>query len=129
MRSSRIYLTLIPRFARSSPAQAGAPIYARTPFVLPLAQIILLIDISFPGHVHDFGGIFWGRFIETFGMNGRMLSPRPSLLETTFACAPARTPLAHALNAPAVLKQALFGRNHPPRWSLVGGWETVMRFE
>ena len=75
------------------------------------------------------GSVFWGRFIETFGMKGRMLSSRPSLVETTFAHAPARTLLAHALKAPAMLEQALLGRNRPPRWSLVGGWEAVMRFE
>ena len=28
-----------------------------------------LIGITYPGHVHDMGGVFfWGRFIETFGM-------------------------------------------------------------
>jgi hypothetical protein len=112
-------------------ARAGrrAYMYARTPFVLPLAQIIPLIDWPYPGVVHDMGSVFWGRFIETFGMKGRMLSSRPSLVETTFARSPARTLLAHALKAPAMLEQALLGRNRPPRWRLVGGWETVMRFE
>ena len=44
--------------------------YARTPFVLPLARIVPSIDITYPGHVHDMGSVFWGRFIETFGMKG-----------------------------------------------------------
>jgi hypothetical protein len=112
-------------------ARAGrrAYMYARTPFVLPLAQMIPLIDFTYPGLVHDMGSVFWSRFIDTFGMKGRMLSSRPSLVETTFAGAPARALLAHALKAPAMLEQALLGRNRPPRWSLVGGWEAVMRFE
>lgn len=67
------------------------------------------------------GGVVWGRFIETFAMKGRTLSSRPSLVETTSAHAPARTLLAHALKAPAILEQALLGRNRPPRPSLVGG--------
>jgi hypothetical protein len=110
-------------------ADTGAYMYARTPFVLPLARIIRSIDITYPGHVHDMGSVFWGGFIETFGIKGTMLSSRPSLVETTFASAPARTSLAHALKAPAILEQGVFGRNRPPRWSLVGGWEAVMRFE
>jgi 2-polyprenyl-3-methyl-5-hydroxy-6-metoxy-1,4-benzoquinol methylase len=107
----------------------GAYMYARTPFVLPLARIVPSIDITYPGHVHDMGSVFWGRFIETFGMKGALLSSRPSLVETTFARAPARTLLAHALKAPALIEQALLGHNRPPRWKLVGGWEAVMRFE
>jgi hypothetical protein len=112
-------------------ARAGrrAYMYARTPFVLPLARIIPSIDVTYPGHVHDMGSVFWGRFIETFGMKAGIISSRPSLVETTFARAPARTLLAHALKAPAMLEQASLGRNHPLRWRLVGGWEAVMRFE
>jgi 2-polyprenyl-3-methyl-5-hydroxy-6-metoxy-1,4-benzoquinol methylase len=110
-------------------ANIGAYMYARTPFVLPLTRIIPSIDITYPGHVHDMGSTFWDRFIETFGMKGTMLSSRPSLVETTFARAPARTVLAHALKAPALVEQALLGPGRPPRWSLVGGWEAVMRFE
>lgn len=106
-----------------------AYMYARTPFVVPLARIIPSIDITYPGHVHDMGSGFWGRFIDTFGIKGRLLLSRPSLVETTFAHAPARTFLAHALKAPALMEQALFGRQRPPRWSLVGGWEAVLRFE
>jgi hypothetical protein len=111
-------------------ARAGrrAYTYARTPFVLPVAQIIPVVDITYPGHVH-MGSVFWGRFVEIFAMKARMLSSRPSLVETTFARAPARTPLTHALKAPAMSEQALHRRNRPPRWSLVGGWEEAMRFE
>ncbi|SPM28063.1 class I SAM-dependent methyltransferase [Mycobacterium terramassiliense] len=110
-------------------AGEGAYMYVRTPFVLPLARIISLIDITYPGHVHDMGSVFWGNIIETFGIKGTILSSRPSLVETTFTRAPIRTLLAHALKAPAHLEQALLGRNRSPRWNLVGGWEAVVRFE
>lgn len=110
-------------------AGKGAYMYVRTPFILPLARIIPLIDITYPGHVHDMGSVFWGTFIDTFGIKGTIVSSRPSLVETTFAHAPARTFLAHALKAPALCEQALLGRNHSPHWKLVGGWEAVMRFE
>jgi hypothetical protein len=110
-------------------AGRGAYMYVRTPFILPLARIIRTIDITYPEHVHDMGSVFWGRFIETFGISGKLVSSRPSLVETTFANAPARTLIAYTLKAPTLLEQALLGRNRPPRWSLVGGWEAVMRFE
>ncbi len=112
-------------------ARAGsrAYMYARTPFILPLARIVPVIDITYPGHVHDMGSVFWGRFTETFGMKAKTLSSRPSLVETTFAGAPARSLIAHTLKAPAMLEQAMRRRTRPPRWSLVGGWEAVMRFE
>lgn len=109
-------------------AISGTYMYARTPFVLPLTRLIPSIDITYPGHVHDMGSAFWDRFIETFEMKGTMLSSRPSLVETTFAHAPVRTVLAHALKAPALIEQALLGTSRP-RWSLVGGWEAVMWFE
>jgi hypothetical protein len=53
-------------------ARAGrcAYMYARTPFVLPLAQIIPLIDITYPGHVHDMGSVFWGRVHRDFRDEG-----------------------------------------------------------
>ncbi|MBW0017780.1 MAG: methyltransferase domain-containing protein [Mycobacterium sp.] len=110
-------------------AGRSAYMYARTPYVLPLARIVRSIDITYPGHVHDMGSVFWGRFIETFGVKGTTLSSRPSLVETTFAHAPARTLVAHTLKSPALVEQALLGRSRRPRWGLVGGWEAVMRFE
>jgi hypothetical protein len=110
-------------------AGSNAHMYARTPYIVPLARIIPLIDITYPGHVHDMGSVFWGRFIETFGKTGQLLSSRPSVAETKLTRAPARTLVAHTLKAPARLEQALLGRNRPPRWKLVGGWEAVMRFE
>ena len=110
-------------------AGRGAYMYARTPFILPLARIVRMIDITYPEHVHDMGSVFWGRFIETFGMRAKLVSSRPSLVETTFAHAPARTLLAYTLKAPSLMEQALLGRNRAPRWKIVGGWEAVMRFE
>ena len=109
-------------------ANSNAHMYARTPYVLPLARLIPRFDITYPGHVHDMGSRFWGKFIETFEMKGEILSSRPSIVETTFTRAPARSLLAHMLKAPALLEQALRRRNRPPRWSLVGGREAVIRF-
>jgi hypothetical protein len=106
-----------------------AYMYVRTPYVLPLARIVSAIDITYPGHVHDMGNVFWDRFLETFEMQGKVLLSRPSLVETTFRHAPARTFAAQALKAPALLEQALLGRNRPPRWTFVGGWEAVFRFD
>lgn len=110
-------------------AGKGAYMYARTPFVLPLTRVMRSLDITYPGHVHDMGSVFWDQFMDTFGIKGKMLSSRPSIVETTFASAPVRTFLAYVLKAPALLEQALVRRNRPPRWNLVGGWEAVMRFE
>jgi 2-polyprenyl-3-methyl-5-hydroxy-6-metoxy-1,4-benzoquinol methylase len=116
---------------RQVTARAGRHcwLYARTPFVLPLAKLIPVIDITYPAHVHDIGSAFWSRFVETFALPARLLSSRPSLVETTFTRAPARTAAAHALKAPALLEQAILGRNRMPLWGFVGGWEAVMQFD
>jgi len=110
-------------------AGRGAYMYARTPYIVPLARLIPLIDITYPGHVHDMGSLFWCRFLETFGKRGELLSSRPSVAETKFTRSPARTLVAYALKAPARLEQVFLGRNHSPRWSLVGGWEAAMRLD
>jgi hypothetical protein len=101
-------------------ARRCAYMYARPPFVLPLAQIIRLIDTTYPGHVHNMGSVFRGRLIETFGMTGRMHSSGPLLVEATFAGVPPRKLRAHALKASAMLEQALLGQSRTPGWRLVG---------
>ena len=115
---------------RQVTARAGrrAYMYARTPFVLPLARLLPMIDITYPAHVHDMGSAFWGRFAATFDLSARLLSSRPSLVETTFARAPLRTAAAYLLKAPAILEQTVLGRDHSPLWGFVGGWEAMIQF-
>jgi 2-polyprenyl-3-methyl-5-hydroxy-6-metoxy-1,4-benzoquinol methylase len=109
-------------------ARSGTFMYARTPYVLPIARLLPAIDITYPAHVHDMGAAFWHRFIETFGLRARLVSSRPSLVETTLRDAPLRTVAAHVLKLPALAELKLFRRSRPPRWSLVGGWEAVLQF-
>jgi len=109
-------------------ADPRAYLYARTPFVLPLARLVPKLDMTYPAHVHDMGSTFWHRFIGTFGLDARLVSSRPSLVETTLRSNPVRTVLAHALKLPASMELALLGHDHVPAWKLVGGWEAVIRF-
>lgn len=109
-------------------ACSGAFMYARTPYILPIARLLPAIDITYPAHVHDMGATFWQRFIETFRLSARLMSSRPSLVETTLREAPLRTVAAHLLKSPALAELKLLGRNRSPRWNLVGGWEAVLRF-
>jgi hypothetical protein len=109
-------------------ANRRAYMYARTPFVLPIARIIPGIDITYPAHVHDMGSVFWNGFSRTFNLDAYMVSSRPSLVETTLRYSPVRTVLAHALKLPAHIEQSLVGKNRPLRWNFVGGWEAVVRF-
>jgi 2-polyprenyl-3-methyl-5-hydroxy-6-metoxy-1,4-benzoquinol methylase len=113
----------------TSMAKAGGYMYARTPFMLPLAKLIPNFNVTYPAHVHDMGSVFWNRFAKTFGLRARMVSSGPSLVETTLQESPVRTLAAHALKLPARIELALFGRNRAPRWSLVGGWEVILQFE
>jgi 2-polyprenyl-3-methyl-5-hydroxy-6-metoxy-1,4-benzoquinol methylase len=102
--------------------------YARTPFVLPLAKLLPVFDLTYPAHVHDMGGAFWNRFIGTFGLSAKLLSSRPSLVETTLRNDPSRTIVATVLKLPALLETSLFGVGRTPRWNFVGGWEVVVQF-
>jgi 2-polyprenyl-3-methyl-5-hydroxy-6-metoxy-1,4-benzoquinol methylase len=109
-------------------ANRRAYLYARTPFVLPIARLIRGIDITYPAHVHDMGSAFWSGFTRTFELDACLVSSRPSLVETTMRYSPVRTALAHAMKLPAHIELALFGKGHHPLWSFVGGWEAVVRF-
>jgi Methyltransferase domain len=109
-------------------ANRRAYMYARTPFVLPIARGIRGLDITYPAHVHDMGSLFWNGFTRTFGLDAYIVSSRPSLVETTLRNSPVRTALAYAMKFPALIELAVFGRNRPPLWSFVGGWEVVVRF-
>jgi hypothetical protein len=109
-------------------AGRGAFMYARTPYVVPLARLVSTLDTTYPAHVHDMGPKFWSRFVETFNLNARLLLSRPSLVETTLRSNPGRTLLAQALKFPALAELWFSNRTHVPKWNLVGGWEIVLQF-
>jgi len=109
-------------------ARPGAFMYARTPYVVPLARLIPTLDITYPAHVHDMGSGFWNRFADTFNLRAQLLLSRPSLVETTLYSSPIRTMLAQALKFPALAELWLSKQMRVPRWKLVGGWEAVLHF-
>jgi 2-polyprenyl-3-methyl-5-hydroxy-6-metoxy-1,4-benzoquinol methylase len=109
-------------------AGPGAFMYARTPYVVPLARLVPTLDTTYPAHVHDMGSGFWNRFAETFKLRTRLLLSRPSLVETTLRDNPIRTILAQALKFPALVELYLSEQMRVPRWKLVGGWEVVLQF-
>jgi 2-polyprenyl-3-methyl-5-hydroxy-6-metoxy-1,4-benzoquinol methylase len=110
-------------------ARPGAYFYARTPFMIPLARLIGKLDLTYPAHVHDMGSSFWNRFAKTFGLEADLIVSRPSIIETTLSEAPARTIAAFLMKLPSHLELAM-RRHRPidPIWTLVGGWEAVLRF-
>lgn len=110
-------------------ARPGTYFYARTPFMIPLARLIGTFDLTYPAHVHDMGSSFWNRFVQTFELQAETIVSRPSLIETTLLEAPARTIAAFAMKLPSHLELAL-RRPRPadPIWTLVGGWEVILRF-
>lgn len=110
-------------------AGPGAYFYARTPFMIPLARLLGNLDLTYPAHVHDMGSSFWNRFIPTFGLKAEMIVSRPSLIETTFSEAPARTIAAFLMKLPSHLELAVRRSPTDPIWKLVGGWEVVLRFQ
>jgi 2-polyprenyl-3-methyl-5-hydroxy-6-metoxy-1,4-benzoquinol methylase len=109
-------------------ARPGAFMYARTPYVVPLARLVPMLDTTYPAHVHDMGSGFWNRFADTFDLRARLLLSRPSLVETTLRDNPIRTVLAQALKFPALAELWLSKQTRVPRWKLVGGWEVVLHF-
>ena len=109
-------------------AGPGAFMYARTPYVVPLARLVPTLDTTYPAHVHDMGSGFWNRFTDTFDLRARLLLSRPSLVETTLRDHPIRTVLAQALKFPALAELWLSKQTRVTRWKLVGGWEVVLQF-
>lgn len=118
--------TIMSLLALSAP---GSYFYARTPYMIPLARLLGKFDLTYPAHVHDLGASFWNKFIATFGISGDIVVSRPSVIESVFSTAPARTIAAFLMKLPARLE--LFIRRSNPRaplWKFVGGWEVVLRF-
>ena len=115
--------TLIDLLSRIKP---GGLFYARTPSVAPILRIFqflgLSYDFTFPGHVHDLGQAFWENvphLVEAETGPLRILSSRPSVVETSFSKNPVRTLVAYTLKAPWYVLGSSYG------W--VGGWEIVMQ--
>lgn len=110
-------------------AGRGALFYARTPYWAPLLRVVPGVDLTFPGHVHDIGAPFWNQVATTYGLDAVVVASQPSIVETTFAGAPLRTAIAHALKAPSRLEVALRPLGwRRPMWGFVGGWEVFLQF-
>lgn len=111
-------------FARIAP---GGYFYARTPYAAPLCRWLPVLDFTYPGHVHDLGPAFWNGVLETFRLDARIVSSRPSVVETAFSEAPLRSAVASMLKLPSLLEVRLRGHSRRMLWSIVGGWEIVLR--
>lgn len=101
----------------------GAAFYARTPFVVPLFKLCqrlgVEMDFTFPGHVYDLGQAFWEKyFSRREGRRFRVLSSRPSIVESAFHDVFFRTVAAHLCKFPWLLLGS--------KWGFVGGWEIVV---
>ena len=106
--------------------RSGAVLYARTPAMVHLFRLFdrfgLHYDFTFPAHVHDMGQDFWERILERLPPSCgkfRLLSSRPSIVETSFRANPVRTAMAYALKSP----WHVLGRHY----GLVGGWEVFVQ--
>lgn len=109
-----------------SSIKPGGVFYARTPSVAPILRILRFLgmeyDFTFPGHLHDLGQAFWEqvpRSLEAETGRLRLVSSRPSVVETSFSRSSLRTLAAYMLKAPWYL----LGRNY----RFVGGWEVVIQ--
>jgi SAM-dependent methyltransferase len=105
--------------------------YARTPYVEPFCRLSKKIDVTFPGHVHDMGDRFWNAVPRTFALgDATIVHSRPSPVDTSFWQSPVRALAAHLFKLPARLEGGLFGsKDRRMFWTLVGGWEVVLRFD
>jgi SAM-dependent methyltransferase len=107
----------------------GGAFYARTPYALPFARLVPNFEFTYPGHVHDMGGRFWGRVTEIFNVDARILRSAPSPVEIAFATNPIRAAAATLLKLPGFFESSLRSPASKDRfWNLVGGWEIVLRF-
>jgi hypothetical protein len=109
----------------------GGYFYSRTPWALPLRWISKNLDITYPFHVHDMGGGFWNRIIETFAVNGQIVTSGPSPPETSFLANPVRTIGALVFKTPARLEKMFTNptERRDPTWNVVGGWEVLLQLD
>ena len=102
----------------------GGFFYARHPYIVPMMlaarRFGIGIDFTFPGHLSDFGGAFWRKFIDLAGLQDfSTVCSRPSPVESGFADAPFRTLASFAMKS---FWHLTFGG-----WKFVGGWEVVLK--
>jgi 2-polyprenyl-3-methyl-5-hydroxy-6-metoxy-1,4-benzoquinol methylase len=109
-----------------SSMKPGGMFYARTPTMVPILRILqffrLPYDFTFPAHIHDLGQAFWEQIPQSVEAEAgaiRLISSRPSVVETSFSHNAVRTLAAYALKAPWYLMGSSY--------RLVGGWEVVIQ--
>ena len=104
--------------------------YARTPYIEPFCKVSKKVDMTYPGHVHDMGDRFWNAVPATYGLRGAtVVHSRPSPVDTGFRQSPTRALAAHLFKFPARLEGLLRSGPKDRLWTLVGGWELVLRLE
>lgn len=110
--------------------RSGGYLYARTPYISPFMKLFPEINMTYPAHVHDLGGGFWNRVIETYQIDAQCLASRPSVVETGFRRHFFRTLAAHALKLPGHVETRIFKskQKKDPFWPYIGGWEIFLRF-
>jgi SAM-dependent methyltransferase len=106
----------------------GGSMYVRTPWMAPFARLHSGLDLTYPAHVHDLGGDFWNRAVQTFALDAALVRSGPSPVEADPREHPLRAGVAAILKLPAQA-EARARRPAPrdPRWRWVGGWEAVLR--
>jgi SAM-dependent methyltransferase len=103
----------------------GGIFYARTPYRVPFIKWFTRLGIEwatmYPAHIHDLGQDFWEAYFDRIVSSPslKLLESRPSIVESSFRGHVLRTLIAYALKAPWYL----LGK----RYTLVGGWEVLVR--
>ena len=97
--------------------------YARTPFMLPIMRLLsrfgIIVDFTFPAHLHDLGQNFWETYFAKVSDKYKLVISRPSTVETSIEKHFLRTLIAYSLKAPWYLFR--------DKYSLVGGWEVFVK--
>jgi SAM-dependent methyltransferase len=104
----------------------GGFFYARTPYVVPLLNLMsrmhISYDFTFPAHFYDLGQRFWEGILVTLGMANQewvVVANRPSVVETSFSERFWRTLISYLFKAP----WWVLGRSYP----FTGGWEVFIQ--
>lgn len=99
----------------------GGAFYARTPSMIAIMRLAkkvgVLIDFTYPGHMHDLGQKFWEKYFKEMPGFSLVMS-RPSIVETVFSSNFIRTLAAYVMKAPWHILGS--------RYQLVGGWEVLV---
>ncbi len=99
----------------------GGYFFTTTPYVSPIIRILPILKFGYPGVLYDIGAEFWHSLFRE-RKNFKILSSRPSMVESSYKGSFFRTLIGTVLKIPALI-EIHFKKDGNILWPYYGGWE------